>query len=310
MAPTGEARRSAGRISIKAVFDWPLALPVRVEESKQQQIAIRRRLGTLGIVIASVLCFAASSVPLSGQTKPQAEISSEPAAGKQLFSTTCAGCHGLDGRGGERAAKIATSLSDSDLTHFIRNGIRSGGMPAFGSSLDDSQISALVKYLRVLQGQAGTVSLPGDPERGRMLFFGTAGCSGCHMINGAGGFLGADLSNYGKAHSPAEIRESIIDPQKSIDPRNAMVIAVTRTGKKYTGVVRNEDNFSLQMQTADGSFHLFDKSELARIEHQAKSMMPSEYGSRLSKTDLDDLVSYLTKIRTDPDLIPADHQPR
>lgn len=227
-----------------------------------------------------------------------------------MFSTTCAGCHGLDGRGGERAAKIATSLSDSDLTHIIRNGIRSGGMPAFGSSLDDSQISALVKYLRVLQGQAGTVSLPGDPERGRTLFFGTAGCSGCHMINGEGGFLGADLSNYGKAHSPAEIREYIIDPQKSIDPRNATVVAVTRTGKTYTGVVRNEDNFSLQMQTADGSFHLFDKSELARIKHQAKSMMPSEYGSRLSKADLDDLVSYLTKIRIDPALIHADHQPR
>lgn len=177
----------------------------------------------------------------------------------------------------------------------MRNGIPASGMPGFASKLDNGQIDALIKYLRSLQGQGEAVSVPGDPRRGRTLFFGSARCSECHMIHGEGGFLAADLSGYGKTHSPAEIRESILDPNKNVDPNRGTVAVVTRAGKKYTGLVRNEDNFSLQMQTADGNFHLFDKSELAQIDRQAQSIMPSDYGSRLAKADLDDLTSFLTK---------------
>ncbi len=136
---------------------------------------------------------------------------------------------------------------------------------------------------------------PEIPVAGRTLFFGAARCSGCHIVNGEGGFLAADLSSYGETHSAAEIREAIVDPNKNLEPQKGTVVVTTRAGRKYSGLARNEDNFSLQMQTADGSFHLFDKSDLAQIVHQTRSMMPSDYGSRLSKADLDDLVGYLIK---------------
>ncbi|HEX4228263.1 MAG TPA: c-type cytochrome [Bryobacteraceae bacterium] len=220
--------------------------------------------------------------------------------GQQQFAR-CATCHGLDGRGGEHAPNIATdpkaqALSDRDLMRIVRSGIPSAGMPEFGSSLDSSQIRAVVDYLRILQGQRkAAVVVSGDPADGRLLFFGSAGCSGCHAVNGEGGFLGADLSAYGGTHTPTEIREAIVDPNKNLDRRHGTVIAVTKTGQTFTGVLRNEDNFSLQMQTADGSFHFFDKAELARLEHPARSMMPSQYESKLGSKNLDDIVSYLVK---------------
>jgi putative heme-binding domain-containing protein len=219
-------------------------------------------------------------------------------AGQQLFSSSCAGCHGLDGRGGEHAPNIATNenvqrLSDANLARIVRNGIPAAGMPAFGSSFDTNQLKAVVGYLRVLQGKVQTAKITGDAKNGRALFFGDAGCSGCHMVNGQGGFLGADLSGYGVSHSPDQIRDSILNPGKNREPRSATIVVVTRSGKKYSGIVRNEDNFSVQMQTRDGAFHFFDKSDLARIEHPARSLMPSQYGSRLTKTELDDLISYL-----------------
>ena len=61
-------------------------------------------------------------------------------------------------------------------------------------------------------------------------------------------------------------------------------------------MARNEDNFSLQIQALDGTFHFFTKSELRSIEYQARSLMPSDYGSRLSRQELDDLVSYLMNV--------------
>jgi cytochrome c oxidase cbb3-type subunit III len=221
-------------------------------------------------------------------------------AGQRLFGSTCAACHGLDGRGGEHAPNIATdakiqALSDRNLLQIVRSGIPSAGMPGFGSSLDETRMRAVVKYLRTLQGQGKAVSVTGDAEHGHVLFFGGAGCSACHTVNGEGGFLGADLSAYGSTHTPAEIRAAIADPNTSPDPRHGTVLVVTRSGTKYTGIIRNEDNFSLQMQTGDGSFHFFDKSTLARVEHSERSLMPSQYQSQLGDNGLDDLVSYLVK---------------
>jgi cytochrome c oxidase cbb3-type subunit 3 len=225
--------------------------------------------------------------------------SNDSALGQQTFSS-CAACHGLDGRGGEHAPDIATDqnvqrLSDPALLNIVRNGIPAAGMPGFGKLLDDRQLRAVLKYVRVLQGRGETVKVVGNPNRGRELFFGSAGCAECHVVNGHGGFLAGDLSGYGHGHSAADIREAIVAPNNSLDARHGTVAVLTRSGTKYRGIVRNEDNFSLQMQTADGTFHLFDKSGLVRIEHESRSLMPSDYGSKLTRSDLDDLISFLSQ---------------
>jgi hypothetical protein len=52
----------------------------------------------------------------------------------------------------------------------------------------------------------------------------------------------------------------------------------------------------VQLQTPDGALHLFAKTELQSIEYQPRSLMPDDYASRLSRKELDDLVSYLVSI--------------
>jgi len=69
----------------------------------------------------------------------------------------------------------------------------------------------------------------------------------------------------------------------------------TREGRQFTGMARNEDNFSLQLQSLDGTFHLFSKKDLEHFEYLPKSLMPSDYGSVLSATEVDDLMSYLVR---------------
>jgi cytochrome c oxidase cbb3-type subunit 3 len=201
----------------------------------------------------------------------------------------------LDGRGGEHAPDIATApriqgLSEQQLEKIVRDGIPAAGMPGFGSKLRDKQLAEVLQYLRVLQGKGRTAALPGDPARGREIFFGSARCGGCHMIAGQGGFIGADLSAYGANHDEAEIRKAIVKPGNQ-----GTISITTREGHKFFGLMRNQDNFSLQMQTADGEFHFFDKQDLARIEHPAQPLMPETYGIQLSKSELDDLISYLMK---------------
>src|SRR5258707_12195446 len=95
------------------------------------------------------------------------------AGGEQTFASSCAGCHGLDGRGGERAPNIASrpavqQLSDADLMRIIQQGIMGTGMPPF-HSLQTPEVKAVVAYLRKLQGTGNALKLPGNPERGKPL---------------------------------------------------------------------------------------------------------------------------------------------
>jgi hypothetical protein len=62
-----------------------------------------------------------------------------------------------------------------------------------------------------------------------------------------------------------------------------------------SGLVRNEDNFSLQLQGTDGTFHLLMKSQITKVERTGRSLMPADYGTRLSSAELDDLVSYIAR---------------
>jgi cytochrome c oxidase cbb3-type subunit III len=220
--------------------------------------------------------------------------------GQQTFDSTCAPCHGLDGRGGERAPDIATRpevtrLSDQDLLKILRMGIPEKGMPPF-AALGSAKLSALLSYVRYLQGKGTETPVAGNTERGKELFWGKAGCSDCHMVNGAGGFLGRDLSKYGENHSATEIRAAIVKPEITTETRGHVAEVIAKDGKSYSGLVRNEDNFSLQLLSLDGTFHLFSKSDLAAIKFREESLMPGDYGSKLSAAELDALAAYLASI--------------
>jgi cytochrome c oxidase cbb3-type subunit III len=245
-------------------------------------------------LFAASICFAQqSAAPWSTRPKPQ--LNSANTEGQKVFASTCAGCHGLDGRGGERAPNIAQNreaqrLSDPDLTRIVQEGIPGTGMPAF-HSLPSSNVKAVIAYLRTLQGTNKTFALPGNPAHGKTLFYGDAGCSACHMVAGSGGFIASDLSGYGGSHSAQEIQNAITQPGQASDRQAQSAVVVVRTGQQFTGRIRNEDNFSLQLQSLDGTFHFFLKSDIERLEY--KPLMPVDYASRLSAQDLDDLVSYL-----------------
>lgn len=234
---------------------------------------------------------------------PQQNLSQKNATpvstrGKQTFASTCANCHGLDGRGGERAPNIAENpkvqkLPDAQIAHIIENGVPGTGMPAF-HSLATSDVKAVVTYLRTLQGAKQTLKLPGDPDRGEKIFFGKAGCSGCHMAAGKGGFIASDLSAFARTHAVEQILSAITNPPSERQAR--LVTAHTRGGTNVVGRIRNEDNFSLQLQALDGTFFLLTKSDLDGLEYNQQALMPSDYASTLSPEDLKDVVSYLMKI--------------
>jgi len=232
----------------------------------------------------------------SGSTPPPIR---QMAGAKDAFESVCASCHGLDGKGGERGPNIASRpeavhKSDQELMRVLQGARAASGMPSF-RSLGSQKLVALVAYIRTLQGQRGRFAISGDAQRGKSLFFGRAKCSECHSVHGQGGFYGTDLSFYAAAVGPGEIREAILKPDRDLDPRRGTATVVLGNSTTITGIPRNEDNFSLQLQTSDGSFHLLNKAKIQSITYHGVTGMPTDYASSLTATELNDLVSFLTK---------------
>jgi putative heme-binding domain-containing protein len=253
-----------------------------------------------GIVLFAAILTASlvhSQQPNSG-TQPAVNVT-ENTGGRQTFAANCAACHGLDGLGTQRAPNIVTGsrgrqLSPADILRIVSDGIPGTGMPSF-RSLGEDRLNAIVAYVTGLQGKNSAASVPGDPAKGRQLFFGAAGCSSCHMVKGHGGFMAPDLSDYAQTRSADRIQAAITD-RAARDSTVSVVTAITAGGQQYRGIVRNEDNFSLQLQSQDGSFHFFSKAALKRIDREPASLMPSDYGTTLTPAQLDDLVSYLLSV--------------
>ncbi len=77
-----------------------------------------------------------------------------------LWTTSCANCHGADASGGGAGTPSLLSLDLFDQSHdrpffdAIKNGVPDKGMEGFGETLTDSQVWALVVHIRELQAAA------------------------------------------------------------------------------------------------------------------------------------------------------------
>ena len=241
-----------------------------------------------------IVAAAAFIAPISA-TSQKADTS----AGSRTFSTNCSGCHGSDGRGGERAPNIATTrtvvaMTNKDLQAVVEHGIAGAGMPSF-RYLGEQGITDLVGYLRLLQGLGQpTIKVAGDAATGRAIFFGKGGCSRCHMVAGEGGFIAPDLSGYGVGVSQEAIRRAIEEPDSHLQ-RSGTGVVVLRTaqGQQLLGLLRSEDNFNLVIQTEDGQFNSVSKSNLADIRYTSHSLMPRDFAKRLTSGEIQDLTSFL-----------------
>ena len=277
------------------------------------------RMGTIRVRTTLAVAFVGSlTLHLSGQvaTPTTAELARNPFAGDAkavtqgavLFRQECVFCHGVAARGGVRGPDLTTGSwshggADADLARTISAGVPGTAMPP--NQLTADEIWQIVNYLRTLQQPVAATT--GDRQRGESLFFGTARCSSCHIVNGRGGLLGPELSTVGSARSRAYIIESIREPNRQltknlvfgdISLKYDTVTAVTADGRTIVGVPMNEDTFTVQLMDTSERVHSLEKKSLKSLRHEDRSLMPSYDTSRLSNSDLDDVVAYLQSLRS------------
>jgi cytochrome c oxidase cbb3-type subunit III len=261
----------------------------------------------VGVLTAS-LC-AQDKNPFAGDAKA-AKV------GESQFRANCAFCHGLGARGGGRGPDLTRAQkrhgnADADLFRTINEGVPGTAMPPNGATqqgvgMTEEEIWQVISYIRSVQAKA-PAQIVGNAAHGKELFYGSAACSTCHMIQGKGGRLGPDLSTTGSARSTDYLVESVRSPSrrlaqgiseamKEFSQEYETVTVVTADGTKWMGVVLNEDNFTLQMMDTREQLHLLEKDKLRSYERSRESLMPVYDQKMLSDKDLQDLIAYLLAV--------------
>jgi cytochrome c oxidase cbb3-type subunit III len=217
--------------------------------------------------------------------------------GRRLYAGRCGHCHGQSGEGGRGAAlntgRFRHGGSDRELFLTVRNGIPDTEMPG-GFGFPDAEIWRMVAYVRQLSRHGASDLVTGDAAAGAIVYQ-KNGCDQCHNIDGQGGFLGPDLTDIGAKRAVRHLRESVLDPDADIPLEYRTVSVTTLTGKSIGGIHLNEDEYSVHLRAMSGNLRSFMKSELQDVKLPRHSLMPA-YTS-LSKTDLENLVAYLTSLR-------------
>jgi cytochrome c oxidase cbb3-type subunit 3 len=276
-----------------------------------QRLTVHRCL-SLAFLAAVVFCLAATQ--LSAQdTNPLANDPKASKLGEFQFRSNCAFCHGLGARGGGRGPDLTRAqkrhgTSDADLFRTINEGVPGTAMPPNGATqqgvgMTETEIWQVIAYIRSVQVKAPAQPL-GDAAHGKTLFFGTAACSTCHMVEGKGGRLGPDLTTTGSARATEYLIDSVRNPSrrlaqgiseamKEFSQEYETVKVETADGQKFTGVVLNEDHFTVQMMDQREQLHLFEKDKLRSCEKSRESLMPAYDQKMLSDKDLQDILAFL-----------------
>jgi putative heme-binding domain-containing protein len=216
-------------------------------------------------------------------------------SGLALYRVRCGDCHGLDARGyrGPDLTAALGGMPDERLFQTIRKGVQGTEMPP--STMPDDDVLLIIAYLRNLGGVTAPEKPIGNVDNGARLF--ASQCVSCHRVGDRGGRLGPDLSRVGAARSQSALVREIRTPSEWMAPTYEPVTLVMKDGQKIRGIKKNEDVFTIQVMDTRERIQGYLKSNLQEVIYEKSSLMP-EYGrDRLSDTDLNDLVGYLSTLR-------------
>jgi cytochrome c oxidase cbb3-type subunit 3 len=233
--------------------------------------------------------------------------------GRDLFNQNCTACHGLNGAGGGTAQPLDSTargyvrITDGQIFDAVKNGIAGTLMPAWSGKLSDDEVWKVSAFVRALHGMAIDAPMPGDVAAGEQVYMGKGQCSNCHMLHGKGSTLGPDLSDVAGRRKASAIINALTKDQHRVYGNGGTIphaieglstypaVQVTDAkGKTITGVLKNEDSYSLQVMGTDQQLHSYDRANV-KLVYEPKSLMPTDYDKRLTPDEFKNLVAFLTR---------------
>jgi putative membrane-bound dehydrogenase-like protein len=130
---------------------------------------------------------------------------------------------------------------------------------------------------------------PPSASRGRVVYNRT--CLQCHRLYDAGGDVGPDLTGSNRANADY-ILENVLDPSAAVSHDYTLTNVATADGRLISGVIREQTDASLVLQTANERV-VVSREDVEAIKPSTTSMMPEGLLERLAPQEVCDLFAYL-----------------
>jgi putative membrane-bound dehydrogenase-like protein len=116
-------------------------------------------------------------------------------------------------------------------------------------------------------------------------------CANCHRMFGTGGMIGPEITGSQRTNLDY-VLENLIDPSAAVAKDFQMEIVLTDTGRIITGLIVDESDQAITIQTANERL-VVPKPEIERRTLSQVSMMPDGLLQTLTHNQVRDLIGYL-----------------
>jgi putative heme-binding domain-containing protein len=128
-----------------------------------------------------------------------------------------------------------------------------------------------------------------DRQHGRQIFAKT--CATCHTLFDAGAKIGPELTGSQRKNTEY-ILSKLLDPGAVVAQDYQLTIILTKSGRTISGIIKEESDKLLQVQTANELIRIA-KEEIEERSRSSQSMMPEGLLNDRSDVDICDLLAYL-----------------
>lgn len=282
-------------------------------------------LAAWGIACAAHALMAQDAAPAAAPAQPRvrrfngnARTVGDPAQiarGKALYGVNCAGCHGVDLRGGDLGGpnllRSQVALSDQNgelILPIIHGSRRDSGMPAIPISDEDGL--AVATYVRSVIADIGSQGRPpsagkeppsilvGNAQAGQAYF--ASKCASCHSADGDLKGIGSRFSDP-KALQSAWVaggRRRFMSPSSASTRRTPTVTVTLPSGERIEGRLLRIDDFVVSVGLSDGSERTIRREgDVPKVEIHDPMQTHRDLLAVYTDKDIHDITAYLVTLK-------------
>ncbi len=191
-----------------------------------------------------------------------------------------------------------SNLLSDDLRFMTGALLRSSRWPVVKAEADKLFPAPVGKGADPLPPISELLRRTGDGARGAAVFRrADIGCIQCHQVNGEGVDFGPKLSEIGVKLGKDALAEAILDPSAGISFGFEAWSIQLKNGDELTGLITGETEDELSVKTQGGTVTRYKKSEVARRDKQALSIMPAGLQQNMTTQEFVDLLEYLASLK-------------
>ncbi len=117
-------------------------------------------------------------------------------------------------------------------------------------------------------------------------------CTQCHRLSDLGNDVGPPLKQLSEK-SPRQLLETILDPNREIDPKYMSYTLLDVDERVLTGIIQDESAGQIVLRSAGGEIHTLARKDIGQLKSSGVSLMPEGLEATISIEQMRQLIHFL-----------------